>query len=88
MPIGPWSPNCSGAGSWHEARMEEHHEEQMRSARQIIRDLLQSADCEWENKNQGHDWAQACVAARQYLNKNIIAGETPPPVGTEWREKE
>jgi len=35
--------------------------------RQAIRDLLMSADCEWENKRLGHDWAEACDAARVLL---------------------
>lgn len=39
--------------------------------RQAIRDLLNSADCEWENRNEGHDWPVAVAAARA-----ILKGET------------
>ena len=38
--------------------------EQMRGA---IKAALQSADAEWENKNQGHDWANACETMRAAL---------------------
>ena len=29
-----------------------------------LRGLLLSADCGWEERNEGHDWAEACTAAR------------------------
>ena len=38
--------------------------EQMRNA---IKGALRSADAEWESKNQGHDWAEACIEMRGAL---------------------
>ena len=35
--------------------------------RATIRYLLLSADCSWEENNEGHDWAQACQMAREVL---------------------
>jgi hypothetical protein len=35
--------------------------------RRMIRDLLLSADCTWEERNEGHDWAEMCQAARKLL---------------------
>jgi hypothetical protein len=32
-----------------------------------LRDLLLSADCTWESNNGGHDWREACEAARAAL---------------------
>lgn len=32
-----------------------------------LRGLLMSADCEWEERNEGHDWPTACVEARRVL---------------------
>lgn len=40
---------------------------QLEEAREIIRGLLLSADCEWENQKLGHDWAEACQAAREFM---------------------
>jgi hypothetical protein len=37
--------------------------------RDTIRDLLLSADCTWEEKNEGHDWATACEMARKALKE-------------------
>ena len=34
-----------------------------------INNLLQSADCSWENLNQGHDWCDAVEKARQILKE-------------------
>ena len=34
---------------------------------QTIKDLLMSADCSWEERNEGHDWLEACRAARKAL---------------------
>jgi hypothetical protein len=33
-----------------------------------LRDLLLSADCTWEERRLGHDWADACEAARAALS--------------------
>lgn len=35
--------------------------------RQALVGMLQSQDCTWEERNEGHDWAQACAAARAAL---------------------
>ena len=32
-----------------------------------LRDLLMSAESEWENKRLGHDWAEACESTRELL---------------------
>lgn len=32
-----------------------------------LRGMLLSADCSWENNNQGHDWPEACEKARAAL---------------------
>ena len=43
-----------------------------------LRDLLMSADCEWENKRQGHDWAEACESTRKLLAAyNAMKDEQP-----------
>lgn len=38
--------------------------------REVVKNLLLSADCEWENRNIGHDWADACAAARSELQED------------------
>lgn len=38
---------------------------------QTIRDLLASADCTWEERRLGHDWADACEAARAALAEEV-----------------
>lgn len=35
--------------------------------RQTIINLLASADCAWEERNEGHDWPGACRRARRVL---------------------
>lgn len=37
------------------------------SLRQVITDLLGSADCAWEDTGGGHDWREAVAAARAAL---------------------
>ena len=32
-----------------------------------LKNMLMSQDCEWENKDQGHDWAEACEYARKVI---------------------
>lgn len=32
-----------------------------------LRGLLLSADCSWEENNEGHDWKEACNEARKAL---------------------
>lgn len=32
---------------------------------QVVRDLLLSADAAWEQRGEGHDWAEACKRARK-----------------------
>lgn len=46
--------------------------EQMRNA---IKGALRSADAEWESKNQGHDWAEACKTMRTALEAAKGASE-------------
>lgn len=41
--------------------------EKVSKLEQALRDMLASADCEWENRKQGHDWAEACQQARVAL---------------------
>lgn len=36
-------------------------------ARLVIEHLLVSADCAWEEREEGHDWAYACKEAREFL---------------------
>lgn len=36
---------------------------------EALRIMLISQDCEWENRNMGHDWAEACQNARRVINK-------------------
>lgn len=50
------------------------------SADAIIRNLLQSSDCSWYERNEGHDWREAVDAAEKYLkgcppNSEIRRGE-------------
>jgi hypothetical protein len=33
----------------------------------VIRTMLLSADCSWEERNEGHDWREACEFARKAL---------------------
>lgn len=35
--------------------------------RSQIHDMLLSADCTWEARRKGHDWAEACESARAIL---------------------
>ena len=42
----------------------EHENAELRLA---LRSMLKSQDCEWENKNMGHDWADVCKEARRVL---------------------
>lgn len=37
--------------------------------RSVIRELLLSADCTWEENSEGHDWPEACTAAREALKE-------------------
>jgi hypothetical protein len=34
----------------------------------VVRNLLESADASWEENNGGHDWPDACKAARELLS--------------------
>jgi hypothetical protein len=43
-----------------------------------LRDLLLSADCTWEERRLGHDWAEACEAARAALSPATAAEEQKP----------
>ena len=43
-----------------------------------LRELLMSADCEWENKRQGHDWAEACESTRKLLAAYIAMKDEQP----------
>jgi len=35
----------------------------------VICDFLRSADCAWEESDGGHDWREACEAARKALSE-------------------
>jgi hypothetical protein len=39
-------------------------EEKVARLRLVIQKLLMSADCTWEERREGHDWAEACAEAR------------------------
>ena len=39
----------------------------MEAVYHALRGLLLSADCAWEERNEGHDWAEACQKARAAL---------------------
>lgn len=34
-----------------------------------LRGMLMSQDCEWERRNSGHDWREACETARSAIAK-------------------
>jgi hypothetical protein len=36
-------------------------------ARDLLRKVFLSADCTWEERNEGHDWAEWCQMARAFL---------------------
>ena len=38
-----------------------------RDREEIIKMLLRAADCSWEERNEGHDWARAAQRARGHL---------------------
>jgi hypothetical protein len=42
---------------------------------QALRNLLMSADCTWEQRRLGHDWAEACESARAALASPPLAAE-------------
>lgn len=41
----------------------------MRKLEETLRFLLLSADCSWEEHNEGHDWHVACRLAREVLEE-------------------
>jgi len=41
--------------------------ERVRKLEAALRGLLLSADCSWEERGEGHDWQEACEAARKLL---------------------
>lgn len=41
--------------------------EKVKQLEGALRNMLKSQDCEWENKNMGHDWREACNDARTAL---------------------
>lgn len=43
--------------------------EKVAKLEQALRDMLASADCEWENRKRGHDWVEACQHARDVLSE-------------------
>jgi predicted nucleic acid-binding Zn-ribbon protein len=49
----------------HEAELVAENER----LKKAIKQLLLSADCSWEEKEEGHDWALACSQARQALEE-------------------
>jgi hypothetical protein len=48
-------------------RVLEAAEAEVKGLREALKGLLLSADCEWENRNMGHDWPVACKTAREAL---------------------
>lgn len=44
--------------------------EQVRNLRAAIKDLLIAADATWEDRDEGHDWAEVCEQVRQLLDIN------------------
>jgi hypothetical protein len=64
-----WREACE---SEHAARLDVESElATLRAAlaqrEQVITDLLASADCTWEERGLGHDWAEAVAGARAAL---------------------
>lgn len=43
--------------------------DRIRAFRIVVADLLESADCGWEERGEGHDWAAACRAARALMGR-------------------
>jgi len=54
-----------------------------RGLREALCGMLASQDCEWENRNLGHDWAKACQVARAELAKPTVG---PGEQGDRLRE--
>ena len=53
-------------------------------AEEALRCVLLSMDCEWENRNMGHDWAECCEQIRSALSRQPDEGEPadePTPGG-------
>jgi len=59
-----FSRACSNAESERDAARK-----RAKALEASLRDLLASADCEWENRRGGHDWADACQQAREVLDR-------------------
>ena len=47
--------------------------ERIKALEEALSRMLISQDAEWENKNQGHDWADACRQARDILSRTALA---------------
>lgn len=52
----------------HTQFLDGQHQAERDALRDVARNLLMSADCSWEEHNEGHDWANACESARKVLN--------------------
>jgi hypothetical protein len=38
--------------------------------REVLKNMLKSADCMWEDRDMGHDWPEACQQARAELQED------------------
>jgi hypothetical protein len=38
--------------------------------REVLKNMLKSADCMWEDRDMGHDWPEACQQARAALQED------------------
>ena len=47
----------------------EEREQEAERLREALADMLKSADASWEERGEGHDWAEACEMARALLTR-------------------
>lgn len=65
----PRSPICIEPGHYPtECRSLDKLQRQRDQLLEALENMLMSQDCEWENKDQGHDWAEACRYARKIIS--------------------
>jgi len=63
-----------------EARAEvERLRSRLATVKRALRNLLLSADCTWEEQRLGHDWAEACEAARAALSPTLCGARRKEP---------
>ena len=53
------------------------YRERVARLREALEGLALAADCTWEDRNEGHDWADAVAFARTVMSETTAIGETP-----------